>query len=81
MLLERLKLSLTQLAFLPTKGDEASLQVRPTIIMFASVGNPYTDPGGPKHKDPTDLYPDKDSEHWYIYLHHSSKINSHKKLG
>jgi len=27
MLLERLKLSLTQLAFLPTKGDEASLQV------------------------------------------------------
>ena len=27
MLLERLKLSLTQLAFLPTKGDEASMQV------------------------------------------------------
>jgi hypothetical protein len=40
MLLERLKLSLTQLAFLPTKGDEASLQVRPEIKLFASVGDP-----------------------------------------
>jgi hypothetical protein len=40
MLLERLKLSLTQLAFLPTKGDEASLQVRPKIILLGSVGDP-----------------------------------------
>jgi hypothetical protein len=40
MLLERLKLSLTQLAFLPTKGDEASLQVSPKIILFASVRDP-----------------------------------------
>jgi hypothetical protein len=40
MLLERLKLSLTQLAFLPTKGDEASLQVRLKIILFGSVGDP-----------------------------------------
>jgi len=40
MLLERLKLSLTQLAFLPTKGDEASLQVRPKKILFTSAGDP-----------------------------------------
>jgi hypothetical protein len=29
-----------------------------------------------KHTDPTD--PDEDLEHWYIYVHHSSKIKSPK---
>jgi hypothetical protein len=32
MLLERLKLGLTQLPFLPTRGDEASLQVQLFIL-------------------------------------------------
>lgn len=39
-LLEQLKLSLTQLSFLPTKGEEASVQVCKHLVRVISCGHP-----------------------------------------
>jgi hypothetical protein len=40
----------------------------------------YLDLGDPKHTDPTTTDQDADSENWYLHLHHSSKIKSHKEV-